>query len=258
MRDALLADRDPHVLFASQLAQTDYPTMLARVTSGDAQAKGLRQLAKAWNYGKGGGMGVAKMVQTSRKVGVKFCVVGGVNPRCTGERVTEWNGRECKPSCIDCLRVGVRAEEAYFVQWPEMRDYFDLITRETRGDGAIRGYAFTRAGCTFTNGANFRFQHRAACLQADALWQLARECYVERDSPLFGCRPVITPYDQTLAEAPAHRASEAADRLATVMRSAGQRVCPDVPIKVEPVITRRWLKDAKPNRVDGKLLPTDA
>lgn len=258
MRDALIADRDPHVLFAAQLANTDYASMLARVAGGDAQARGLRQLAKAWNYGKGGGMGVAKMVQTSRKQGVKFCVVGGVSAVCRGERLTEWNGREIKPTCIDCLRVAVRADDGYFTAWPEMRDYFDLITRETRGTGAIRGYAFTRAGCTFTNGSNFRFQHRAACLQADALWQLARECYVERQSPLFGCRPVITPYDQTLAEAPAHRASAAADRLAAVMRSAGERVCPDVPIKVEPVITRRWLKDARPNRVNGRLEVSDA
>ena len=193
------------------------------------------------------------MVKNGRKQGLVFCTLSGEHPACTGERVTEYNGRPCKPTCVNCLSVGAKLDATYFLLWGVMRDYFDLITRETKCDGSIKGYAFTRAGCTFTNGANFRFQHRAACGQADALWRLARECYVERDSPLFGCRPVVTPYDQTLAEAPEHRASEAADRLALVMREEMQRVCPDVPIKVEPVITRRWLKDAKPNRVNGRL-----
>jgi len=257
MRDALIADRDPHVLFAARLARSSYEDMYNLYITGNSSAKGLRQLAKAWNYGKGGGMSVPKMVQTSRKQGVYFCVVGGEDTVCRGERVTEWNGRDIKPTCINCLRVGARVDGEYFEQWPEMADYFDLVKRETRKDGRIKGYAFTRAGCTFTNGANFRFQHRAACGQADALWQLALECYVGRTSPLFGCRPVVTPYDQTLAEAPEHRAPEAADRLAHVMRSQMQRVCPDVPIKVEPVITRRWLKDAKPNRVNGRLEVTE-
>jgi DNA polymerase-1 len=258
LRDALIANQDPHVLFASQLLGKAYGDTYARYKASEKLIGDIRQLGKAFNYGKGGGMGVATMVQNGRKQGLIFCVLSGEQTRCDGERVTEWKGRPCKPTCVNCLRVGDRLDDTYFSLWGVMRDYFDLVTRETRQAAAsVKGYAFTRAGCNFMNGANFRFQHRAACGQADALWRLSRECYVERDSPLFGCRPVITPYDQTLAEAPEDRAPEAADRLAQVMREEMQKVCPDVPIKVEPVITRRWLKDAKPTRVNGQLEVTE-
>jgi DNA polymerase-1 len=257
LRDALLADRDPHVMFVSQILGRPYDETYTRYKTGEKLIADIRQLGKAFNYGKGGGMGVPTMVQNGRKNGLIYCVLSGEHSTCNGERVTEWNGRDIKPMCINCLHVGAKLDNTYFALWGVMADYFDLVKRETRKDGKIRGYAFTRAGCTFTNAANFRFQHRAACGQADALWQLTLECYVSGTSALFGCRPVVTPYDQTLAEAPEHRAPEAADRLAHVMRTQMQRVCPDVPIKVEPVITRRWLKDAKPNRINGRLEVTE-
>lgn len=259
MREALLADKDPHVLFAANLLGVPYDEAWRRYKAGDKQLKGLRQLGKAWNYGKGGGMGVPKMVHTSRKQGVRFCVVAGDDTECRGERVTEYRGREIKPTCTNCLAVGARADDGYYGTWPEMRDYFALISKETAGgSGSIRGYGFTRGGCTFTNGANFRFQHRASRGQNRALWRLARECYVERRSPLFGSRPVISPYDQTLAETPdTPNAPEAAERLGLVMREEMSAVCPDVPIKAAPMLTRRWLKSAEPTYVNGRLAVTE-
>lgn len=259
MRDALIADKDPHVLFAATLLGQDYAAVFARYEAGDKQVKGLRQLAKVWNYGKGGGMGVPKMVHSARKQGVRFCVVSGEDTACRGERVTSYNGRPIKPTCVNCLKVGQRADQGYFETWPEMREYFALVSNETAGPngGAIKGYGFTRAGCTFTSGANFRFQHRASRGQNRALWRLARECYVDRSSPLFNVRPVVTPYDQALTEVPEAQGSTAADRQALIMREEMQAVCPDVPIKVAPVLTRRWLKDAKPHRVNGVLQVTE-
>jgi DNA polymerase-1 len=259
LRDALLDGKDPHLLFAANLMSALYAETVSRYEHGDKQVKGLRQLGKAYNYGKGGGMGGPKMVHTSRKQGVRFCVASGERPDCTGERVTEYRGRPIKPACVDCLRVGERADSAYFTTWSVMEHYFKLVSQETAGgSGSIKGYGFTRGGCTFTNGANFRFQHRASRGQNRALWRLARECYVDRSSPLFGSRPVVTPYDQALTEVPEARAPEAADRQALIMREEMQAVCPDVPIKVEPVLTRRWMKDAKPKRdASGRLMVTE-
>lgn len=258
MRQALIDGYDAHVLFAARLGRDDYAAFLARVDAKDPLAKGLRQLAKAWNYGRAGGMSVPRMVQTARRKGTRFCIAGGADTECRGRRVTEYKGREIKPTCINCIDVGERVEREYFEQWPEMADYFALIQREVRAGGTIRGYGFTRGGCTFTNGANFRFQHRASRGQNRALWRLARECYTDRQSPLFGSRPVITPYDQALTEVPEATAPEAADRQALIMRQEMEAVCPDVPIKVEPVLTRRWLKDARPVRdAAGRLMVTE-
>lgn len=254
MREALLADYDPHVLFAARLGQRTYQELAALVEAKDKTAKGLRQLAKAWNYGKGGGMGVPKMVQTARKQGVRFCVAGGVAAECRGERLTEYRGRQIKPTCADCIAVGERVDREYLEQWPEMADYFALVSRETAGgSGTIQGYGFARGGCSFTNGANFRFQHRASRGQNRALWLIAREGYTRPSSPLFGSRPVVTPYDQCLAEVPEATAPEAAERMAEIMRLEMSAVCPDVPIKAKPVLTRRWLKDAEQTWVDGRL-----
>lgn len=259
MRDALVANKDPHVLFAATLAGVPYEQMFARYKSGEKTADEYRQhLGKTWNYGKGGGMGPPTMVYNARKKGIRLCVVAGA-AECTGQKITEYRGRTITPTCVDCIATAERADSAYFATWPEMEDYFRLVSGETANrNGTIQGYGFSRAGCGFTDGANFRFQHRASRGQNRALWRLARECYTDRNSPLFGSRPVVTPYDQALTEVPEAKAPEAADRQALIMREEMQAVCPDVPIKVEPVLTRRWLKGAKPSRdASGRLMVTE-
>jgi hypothetical protein len=51
-------------------------------------------------------------------------------------------------------------------------------------------------------------------------------------------------------------AHAAAERLALLMREEMQRWIPDVPVTCGPVLTRRWLKSAKPVYVDVFLRPS--
>ena len=52
-------------------------------------------------------------------------------------------------------------------------------------------------------------------------------------------------------------ASNAAERLSAVMVAAMKRWVPDVPIKAEPVMVRRWYKGAEiVRREDGVILPS--
>jgi hypothetical protein len=162
----------------------------------------------------------------------------------------------------DPLPVAKRLRALWFELWPEVPRYFreiggwirqsggDYFRATSYGDGLIRG------NVRFTDGANHFFQNLVAQWLKDSLYLVARECYLVEGSPLYGCRPVILPHDEIISEVPIHKAHEAATRQAELMQAAGQRLCPDVPVEVEPALMRRWYKGAKPVfGPDKRLIP---
>ena len=92
-----------------------------------------------------------------------------------------------------------------------------------------------------------------------ALWYVFRACYTQGapgSAELFGCRPNNFIHDQIMCEVPEHRANEAAHALGELMRVAALDLMPDVPMKMDPILCRRWSKNAKGVRDDsGRLVP---
>lgn len=151
----------------------------------------------------------------------------------------------------------------WFKTYPEMRRYFDWINGQADPHNVGR-YAYKtpmgmyRAGCKFTEAANgMAMQSPSAEGAKIAVFQLTRECYdPSRDSILFGCHMPNFVHDETIVELPDdERAHERAMRIADVMVESMQMIMPDVAIKAEPALMRRWYKQAEPVYVDGRLVP---
>lgn len=100
------------------------------------------------------------------------------------------------------------------------------------------------------------FQHLTAIGTKQALWDLSKECHLDRTSPLYGAHPVIDMHDEIFGELPEANGHAGAARWGAVMKRAMEKWIKDVPTKCTPVLTRRLYKGAKPVFVDGILVPS--
>ena len=108
-------------------------------------------------------------------------------------------------------------------------------------------------GGTLNNAA---FQGLAAQASKRALYEVTKESYVGTGILAGNCRPVVFLHDEILAEVREEVMSECADEIARIMVSAMRRYTPDVLVKAEAAICRRWMKGMEPVRSkSGKLLP---
>ena len=230
LAEVIRAGKDPHLMFGSQFLWIDYEEAQKRFEEGNQEMIEVRQHAKCANFGFPGGMGV--------KTFVAYCAGYGV-------KITEDRAKELRKNWLQT-----------FI---EMKKYFNWVSNELgpAGEGPIKQLRSNRIRYTtsFTSACNTLFQGLAADGAKEAAYRVAKECYAVPSSPLYGSRPVVFMHDELILEVPESRASEAADRLAVVMIEAMQKWIPDVPIKAEPVLMRRWWKEAKTVRVNGKLVP---
>lgn len=251
MAEALKRGEDLHTALAATLINVPYADLLARVKAGDKDAKAKRQLAKVGNFGFPGGMGVAKLVASARKVGDKLCLLAGAATKCDVEKTREYNHRAISPTCLKCLEVAENLKKAWLAQWSEMREYFALIARETADEvngGTIEQMLSKRirGGLGYCDGANTRFQGLAADMAKDAFWRITKECYVVRSSPLYGSRPVLFIHDENGLEVKEGMSSAAAKRAVEIMAETAAYWLPDIPVgELEPVLMRFWSKEAK-------------
>jgi DNA polymerase I-like protein with 3'-5' exonuclease and polymerase domains len=142
-----------------------------------------------------------------------------------------------------------------------MRRYFDYIGKLVEMPGAkitqLRSGRI-RGDVGYTDGCNTLFQGLGADAAKSALFDVCRACYADPRSPLWDCRPVNFVHDEIIAEAPEHRAAEAAEELSRIMVATARRWLPDVRITAEPVLARRWSKNAESVRdASGRLIPWD-
>lgn len=214
-------DFDPHLEFAQMMARGDR----------SADLKALRQRAKAANFGFPAGMGVEKFVIYARDYGLDLSLEEG------GTLRTHW-----------------------FEQWPEMEKYFNFVSSvvgpESYGTSVVPQSGFTRAGCGFSDCANSYFQTLANHASKSALWEVSRRAYCDRDSWIYGSRPVLYIHDEIVLETPEEVGAEAAAEVAETMVRAMNKWTPGVPAKAEAVLMRRWSKKAKPTFDDsGRLIP---
>jgi hypothetical protein len=258
MAEALRRGEDLHLALGADMLGVLYEEAKKRSKAGDQEIKFYRQQAKPANFGFPGGMGPDAFREYSEAYGITL---------------SSAQAQELK--------------DAWFRKWPEMRAYFQWITWLTEQTDPTTGEAKPvaqirsgrlRGGATYCATANGMFQGLAADGAKEATWLVARECYLERPwekvpdptsgkthserTPLFGCRPSLFIHDEIGMEIPypvggESTASAAVERLSSVMVAAMKRWVPDVPIKAEPVMVRRWYKGAEiVRREDGVILPS--
>lgn len=259
MREVINETGDPgylHTAFGAKMAgiDTGNASKMAEFVK-KAEDKGspeyrFRFMAKAGNFGFPGGMGVPKLVLTKRKEGLFFCVASGRNKTCAAP-VLEYRGKPLsKPTCPDCLEVAAKLRDDWFLAWPEIQPYFAWVAglpgvEDGHGTIITPGTGFVRGGLTFTSAANHTFQHLGSVAAKLALWEVTREAYTDTASPLWGTRPLVLVHDEVFAEMPRPGMLKAGFRIAEIMQSALQRVCPDVRAPLpEPAFMEFWYKKA--------------
>ncbi len=315
LAEALNAGIDVHTALAGTFCGKQYDVMMAAKKAKEKWLDDLRQVGKKSNFGFGGGMAELEFIlkpcradpdlftpcpggpsKREMKInGVKTLVEGfnGVRPCILmdhedycgrpGDKVLVYNDKPTNsPVCIRCLRAGKRAREAWFTQWPEMRDYFKYIKDgiKTVGpsgtpelvykDGLVRG------GVGFCDAANGHFQRTLAKAAKAAFCQVQRECVVRgtrvrssemmdsrftgMESPLYGSRAILLFHDEIISEHPESVASEAAIRQSEIMVEALRWQCPDLykAVQAEPALMRRLLKGAEAVWQRGGKRPADS
>lgn len=257
MRDALNDGKELHLLTASTILGISYEECVRRYKAGSPDVcdkkKGGRQLAKPVNFGFPGGMGPETFVKTAWK---DYRIKLAETHEAAIERARE----------LRLLWLETYPEvKAYFRYISERGEIFELRQHKS---GRLRG------GLSYCSGANTLFQGLTADGVKAALYFASRECYTgeseawnppavsgpafsgKRRSPLFGSRVNAMIHDELMCESPEKVAPEAAVRLGEVMVYGMQIYTPDVQTVVEPVIMRRWYKDAKPKfDTSGRLVP---
>jgi len=252
LAETLNAGRDPHLETAAHRLGITYEEAVARYEAGDKELDEHRTLSKAENFGRPGGLGDDAFIAFARATyGLEI----------TAERAAE-------------------SKASWFGRFPEMQYYFREISRRTNEGGGRFTYVVERTGFVrgdvgYTDGCNHGFQHPVAHAGKAACYRVAKECYLgvcscgnpsarahceacggTGRSPLYGTRPVAFIHDEILAEVPEATAHEAAHRLAEIMLEELKRLCPDVPVKAEPALMRRWYKGVKTVYDEhGRLVP---
>jgi DNA polymerase I len=218
---ALNAKTDVHSLLGSEIEGCSYEEFLAEKKG---RFRKTREWAKAGNFTFwGGGRAKSFVASTNGKIEEK------------ADKLT--------------LQDGFRIFTAWERAWtPESQDYFGW-TRGMIGDGLATVKQFVsgrvRANTDYCTTANTFFQGLVADALKAALLPIAHECYVVKDSPLYGSRPVLDLHDEIFLELVEDRAHEAAYRARDILvNTCNERYMPDVPVSAEPALMRRWYKQA--------------
>lgn len=227
---------DPHLTVASTVLNIGYEAAFVRNEKHDKEVEDARQLGKAANFGFPGGLGAKTLVHFAKGYGV--------------DTLDEDGARDLKKDWIKAF--------------PEMRDFLTMVGKhcqENKEENLANVEQLwtkrLRGEATFTQACNSYFQGLGADATKAAGFLIAKECYVDRKSPLFGSRIVNYIHDQFILECKEDRAHEAAHRLARVMEEGAKPFLPDVPATVsKPMVTKYWSKSAS-QKFDGKgrLIP---
>lgn len=233
LAEAINAGLDPHTELASKILGIDPEEGRRLRKAKDHAFDNARQTAKVANFGFPGGLGAAKLVLFARKS--------------YGVEMTEAEAKALK--------------QQWLAQWEEMSAFFAHVNGLPRTeDGTyvleqLRSKRI-RGGASYTAACNSYFQGLGADATGHAGWLVAKACYTDRSSPLFGARIVNYVHDEFIVEADESVAHEAAEELSRLMVLGASAWIPDVKLQAEPCLMRVWSKDAKTLRDDrGRLVP---
>ncbi|GMV17958.1 MAG: hypothetical protein AMXMBFR56_61820 [Polyangiaceae bacterium] len=223
---------DVHLAMAARILHTSYEEAKADF---DVNPKGRvyrpRQTSKVGNFGYAGGMGYKRLVDYAR---LSYNVI------LTEEEAFELRG--------------------YWLQWPEAQPWLDYHKKNFNDGQRQVKYRMSdryRGDLSYTEMANGPFQALAADAAKAAGFLIARACYADPSSVLYGSRPVMFIHDEFVLEvADDYYAHDKAVELARLMVLGASRFLPDVPPVVEPLLSRKWSKSAKAlHGPDGRLIP---
>lgn len=228
MAEVLNAGDDPHCMIAAAILGCSYEEAVRRKKAPDGD--NARQCGKVANFGFPGGLGPDTLVHYA------------------------WLSYG-----VELTRTQAKAlKDLWFRTWPEARLYLDAIARIVDSPNPIieqyRSKRF-RGGMSYCAAANTLFQGLGADAAKEATWLVSKACYVDRNSPLFGCRIVNFVHDEVIMESPEATAHEALAELERLMIAGASPWLPDVPPKVEGVLMRRWSKKAKRIEREGRVIP---
>lgn len=224
--------------FAASILKMDYAVAKSLYKAKDVKVTNARQTGKVMNFGTPGGLG-AKTLVAFAKSGY-------------GVVITEEEARALK--------------KEWFETYPEMRKYFDKISRMSVQDPfgemlhSVEQVVTKRlrGDCFYTAACNSFFQGLGADATKAAGFLIAKECYVDRSSPLFGSRIVNYIHDEFILECLEENCDAVARRLPRAMEEGASPFLPGVPPVVDEVtVSRLWSKNAKKVEVDGKIVPWD-
>ncbi len=216
LADLLRAGKDPHSAFAAEhILRIPYADFDKRRKDHNE----ARQLAKAWNFGKPGGMGEQRFIEWA-------WVTYGI-------AITPEQHRK-----IDAL---------YHAAFPEVRMFWARIKSTMQSGQDEKGPIYTvtqprslriRGGCRFPDAANTHFQGLGADVAKHAAWLLF--CAgLDPASPMYGCEQVLFEHDAFVTALDAEAQLAEQER---IMIAASRDVCPDVPMKVDSWIGERFRK----------------
>jgi len=232
-RDQINAGIDPHSFLGTVLAfegdpefaasvsdvrgddSRVYERFLARKESDPDWFKHWRTFAKPVGLGYPGGMGLDTMVSV-----------------CAGYGFT-----------ID--RPKARSlKRTWFKVYPEMRLYLEQWVNQSNGR-YVSPRGMIRSGCSYTECANGNaLQTPGAEGMKEAMWLVTKECYA---GSLIGCYPLINMHDELVVEVPEGPTMfDQAKKIGELMVQGMSKVLPDVTIKADPEVVRRWTKTAVP------------
>lgn len=230
----LNAGRDAHLWFACVRSGWAYEWARDALKGRHGEVsrklvKNVRQGAKAFNFGFPGGLGI----ETFRLFAAKTY----------GVDLTDKEAKAGKAEWLAC--------------YPEMLEYFQHINDLIESGAPLVHFMSgrERGDLRYTSAANSYFQGHTADMAKDAGWALAREYFGIDLGPLNDANPWNFVHDEHIAEAPEATAPACAARMTEIMEAAGRKWCPDVPVRVETAMMRRWRKGAEPAYRGGILIP---
>jgi len=228
---ALNKQIDVHSLLGSELEGCSYEEFLAEKKG---RFKKTREWAKAGNFTFwGGGRAKSFVASTNGKIEEK------------ADKLT--------------LQDGFRIYTAWERAWtPESQEYFGW-TRQMIGDGLATIKQFisgrVRANVDYCTTANTFFQGLVADAVKAALLPIAHECYVVKESPLYGSRPLLDLHDEIFLELVEEKAHDAAYRARDILvNTCNETYFPDVPVSAQPALMARWHKEADMVHLNGRLI----
>lgn len=233
LAETLNAGLDPHLMVAAEILDISYEEAKARKK--DEDVNNARQTGKVANFGFPGGLGIEALI------------------------VFAWKQYDIKLTPEGAKKL----KRQWIAAFPEMEYYFQhinsLCSEDPLENMALVEHLFVkrlRGGIRYTVACNSYFQGLGSDATKNAGWLIAKACYIDTESPLYGCRIVNYIHDQFLVEAPEERAHEACMELARLMVEGAKPYLPDVPPLVsEPLVARCWSKSAKQVKKDGRLIP---
>lgn len=215
---------DLHLYVAAKLLGISYQECRERYDAKDTEVADWRQISKIANYGFAGGASARTFIEYAAGFDMK----------------------------VD-LSLAEKVKEAWLAAWSEMLPYFQYISscETARGTFHVEQHGPNRkttgwrlrVTSRYTAAANTLFQGIVADGALYSLHMIVKACYVEDDSPLYGCRPLLFVHDEIVIEAPAERAEAASVELSRLMVAGMKVFLPDLLVEADPkILPERWGK----------------